>query len=267
MKILGLITLSLISFGSFAAPNWKADGIMKKNELSRKIIQLKAEGKIIIDGGSRKRQEKTFSWWRSLQKDGVHYNTLTKFHTPATVKDQAILFLEADGDKNEILMWLPTFKKTRMIESSQQKGSFMASDFSFSDITALQNEDYLYKEMGIEACPNLPQDKKLSCYKITATLKNIKSVDRLGYSKLLLWIRNDNFMSDRVHYFDQSGKLFKELNTTKIVNISKSTFFFQYLHMKNLTNGNFTILEFGQIDGSKKIPENLFFKQRLGKND
>jgi hypothetical protein len=67
MKILGFITLSLLSFGILAAPNWKATEIMKKNELSRKIIQLKAEGKIIIDGGSRKRQEKT-NYYSCLQR-------------------------------------------------------------------------------------------------------------------------------------------------------------------------------------------------------
>ena len=266
MKLFYLIAIGF-SFTSFAANKWTASDVMKKNEVARKIVQLKAEGKIIIDGGSRKRMEKTFTWWRSLQNDGIHYNTLTKFHTPATVKDQAILFLEAQGDKNEILMWLPTFKKTRMIESSQQKGSFMASDFSFSDITALQNEDYLYKEMGIDQCPNSLENKQLSCYKMTATLKNMNSADRLGYSKLLLWIRNDNFMSDRVHYFDESGKLYKELNTTKIIQLSKGIYFFQYLHMKNLLNGQFTILEFSDIDAKKKIPENLFYKQRLGKND
>jgi len=266
MKLFYLISLSL-TLTSYASTKWTASDVMKKNERARKIAQLKANGKIIIDGGSRKRMEKTFTWWRKIQKDGIHYNTLTKFHTPLTVKNQAILFLEAEGDKNEILMWLPTFKKSRMIESSQQKGSFMASDFSFSDITALQNEDYSYKELGIEKCPNDIQNKNLNCYKLTATLKNERSSDRLGYSKLLLWVRNDNFMSDRIHYFDESGKIYKELNTTKIISLSQETYFYQYLHMKNLTNGQFTILEFSEIDSKKKIPENLFFKQRLGKDD
>jgi hypothetical protein len=264
MKFLFII---LFATTLHASASFKAADVMKKNEAARRITQLKASGKIVIDGGQRKRQEKTFTWWRQLQKDGVHYNTLTKFHTPAAVKDQAILFLESEGDKNEILMWLPTFKKTRIIESSQQNGSFMASDFSFSDITALQNEDYNYKEEGIEACPNTKDQKDLKCFKITATLKNAKSADRLGYSKLLLWIRNDNHMSDRVHYFDKSGNLFKELDTTSISEISKGSYFFSHLHMKNLTNGQFTLLEFSNLDAKTKISENKFFKQRLGKDD
>ncbi len=260
--------LLLLSAAAIAAPpKYNATLIMKKNEAARKLTQLQASGKIVIDGGSRKRQEKTFTWWRQLQPDGVHYNTLTKFHTPVTVKDQAILFLEAEGDKTEILMWLPTFKKTRIVESSQQNGSFMASDFSFSDITALQNEDYNYANSGMVACPNTRSPKNLQCYKITATLKNPKSAERLGYSKLQLWIRNDNHMSDRVHYFNQAGKLFKELDTTQITQVGKGSYFFNHLHMKNLTNGQFTVLEFSNLDSKTVIPAAKFFKQRLGKDD
>jgi uncharacterized protein len=251
----------LLNISSLSSASFKADDIMKKNEEARKISSVKATGKIITDGGSRKRLEKTFTWWRQLQKDGVHFNTLTIFHTPANVKDQAILFLEAASEKNEILMWLPTFKKTRIIESSQQNSSFMGSDFSFSDITALQNEDYKYQAMGIENCPNMTQ---LKCYKIEAVLKNSQSSSRLGYSKLMLWMRQDNHMTDRVHYYDLSGKLFKELNTTKIQKVGNNLYFSEYLEMKNLTNQQFTTIEFSAVDAKTPIPDKTFFKQRLG---
>lgn len=248
---------------AFAAPEWKASEIMKKNEASRKVTSIQADGKIIIDGGSRKRMEKTFTWWRKLQKDNVHYNTLTKFHTPTTVKDQSILFLEFENDKNEILMYLPAYKKTRMVESSQQNSSFMASDFTYTDITTIQNEDYIHTELGIEKCPNTPS---VECYKINATLKNPESSERLGYTKLTMWIRNDNFMNDRTHYFNDAGVVYKELNSTDVVSFPKNTFFFKKLEMKNLTNGQFTTLDFSNIDTKKDIPESKFFKQRLGKD-
>jgi hypothetical protein len=249
---------------SLAQASFDADAIMKKNQAARQIPSITALGTIITDGGSRKRLEKTFTWWRQLQKDKVHFNTLTKFHTPANVKGQSILFLEAASEKNEILMWLPTFKKTRIIESSQQNSSFMGSDFSFSDITALQNEDYRYKAIGMEKCPN---ETKLNCNKIEAVLKNPASVTRLGYSKLILWMRPDNHMTDRVHYFDESGKLFKELNTTKIQAVSKELYFSEHLEMKNLTNGQFTIISFSKVDAKTPIPDKRFFKQRLGQDD
>lgn len=242
---------------------WSASEIMDKNEFARKVIELQANGKIIIDGGSRKRQEKTFTWWRKLQKDGIHYNTLTKFHTPSTVKNQSILFLEANGDKNEILMYLPAFKKTRMVESSQQNQSFMASDFSYNDITTLQNEDYNYEQTHLEKCPG---DTSIDCYKITGEIKNPRSIERLGYSKLLLWIRQDNFMANRIQYFNKKGKLFKELNTSKISSISKGTYFANYLEMKNLENGQFTILEFSDLNPKASIPDSKFFKSNLGKD-
>lgn len=259
-----LILLSSLFIGEGYAQKWTAKDVMAKNEKARQTLSLKAEGKIIIDGGTRKRQEKTFTWWRQIQKDQVHFNTLTLFHTPATVKGQAILFLEESGEKNEILMWLPTFKKTRIIESSQQNSSFMASDFTFSDITALQNEDYTFTESGLESCPNT---QKVKCYKITSKLKNPKSAERLGYHKLILWIRQDNSMTDRVHYLDQADKVFKQLDTTEPMPINPGKFFFTKLNMKNLTNGQFTILEFTGVDWKTAIPDSRFYKQRLGKDD
>jgi hypothetical protein len=246
-----------------AAPKWRASDVMDKNESARRVDQLQAKGKIVIDGGSRRRMEKTFTWWRKVQKDGTHFNTLTKFHTPVTVKDQSILFLEAANDKTEILMYLPTFKKTRIIESSQQNSSFMASDFTFSDITTIQKEDYSFTEAGIESCPN---EKKIKCYKIEAKLKNLESADRLGYTRLTIWMRADNFMNDRIQYYNQAGKLYKELNASQIVQIAKGKYFSKYLIMKNLTNGQFTILEFSEVEANKSIPESRFYKQKLGKD-
>ncbi len=259
-----LLLPSFIFIDESIAQKWTAKDVMAKNEKARQTLSLKAEGKIIIDGGTRKRQEKTFTWWRQIQKDQIHFNTLTIFHTPATVKNQAILFLESSGEKNEILMWLPTFKKTRIIESSQQNSSFMASDFTFSDITALQNEDYTFKEESLETCPNLAQVK---CYKINSALKNPQSAQRLGYHKLILWIRQDNSMTDRVHYLDQNNKIFKQLDTTQPVAINPGKFFFTKLEMKNLTNSQFTILEFANVDWKTAIPEARFYKQKLGKDD
>ncbi len=261
--MLSLFVLLILS-SSFAKESFDPDAIMKKNQAARQIPSITALGTIITDGGSRKRLEKTFTWWRQLQKDKTHFNTLTKFHTPANVKGQSILFLEAASEKNEILMWLPTFKKTRIIESSQQRSSFMGSDFSFSDITALQNEDYTYKATGLETCPN---ENKLKCYKIQASLKNSAAVARLGYSNLTLWMRPDNNMTDRVHYHDESGKLFKELNTTQIQSAGAGLYFSQYLEMKNLSNGQFTIISFSKVDTQTPVPDKRFFKQRLGQDD
>lgn len=264
MFIFLLLFPSLTLINECFAQKWTAKDVMAKNEKARQTLSLKAEGKIIIDGGTRKRQEKTFTWWRQIQKDQVHFNTLTLFHTPATVKGQAILFLEESGEKNEILMWLPTFKKTRIIESSQQNSSFMASDFTFSDITALQNEDYAFSEKSLESCPNVT---KIKCYQIDSSLKNPQSAQRLGYHKLILWIRQDNSMTDRVHYLDESGKVFKQLDTTGPVAINPGKFFFTKLEMKNLTNAQFTILEFTDIDWKTPIPDSRFYKQKLGKDD
>src|SRR3954462_6415674 len=110
------------AFGASAAMTPRE--VMVKNEEARKIADSVAKASLSSKLGDKERV-KEFTWWRKLLEDGTRFNTLTRFHSPAEVRGEGILFLEHASDQNEVLMYLPAFKKIRRVESQQQSSSFM----------------------------------------------------------------------------------------------------------------------------------------------
>jgi len=122
------------AFQFFATAAWAAPdarGIMAMNEEARRIRDVSSSATIATGGGGSSDKVKRFTWWRKLGADGVRFNTLTRFHAPAEVRDEGILFLEQPGGENEVLLYLPNFKKVRRVESQAQSGSFMGSEQSW----------------------------------------------------------------------------------------------------------------------------------------
>ena len=166
-----------------------ARDIMVKNEEARRIREITSSATITTGLGTETKV-KTFTWWRKLGGDSVHFKTLTRFHTPAEIRGEGILIEEREANANEVSLYLPTFKKTRRVEGQSQSSSFMGSVFSYSDIAQPHVDDYRHVFLRTEACPN---DARVQCHVITSTPANDNVRERTGYSKTVEWIRVDNW--------------------------------------------------------------------------
>lgn len=110
---------------------------MVKHEEARQVPAFVAKALLASVKADGAKKEKTFTLWRKLKADGVHYQTLTRFHLPAEVKGEAILFLENDKGENDILLYLPAYQKVRRIERSQQSASFMGQTLAIPTLRVL----------------------------------------------------------------------------------------------------------------------------------
>lgn len=239
--------------------------IMNKNEDARKLQTLEAKAVLSTSGGERKAATKEFTWWRKLDVDGVRFKTLTKFFAPAEIKDESILFLEKSKGENEIMIYFPNLKKVRRVEAQQQSSSFMNSDFSYSDLTAVHVDEYDFKALSDEKCPQIPSKK---CFVIEATPKTEDLKIKLGYTKTVSWITQDQFMVSQVEYYDLQGAKVKRLSAeeTILVDQEKKKFFSHKLTMENLNKKQQTVLKFSQVKVNQSISDAKFNKQNLGKD-
>lgn len=269
-----LVRLSLVAlivvfpFLSVAAAEPSAKEIMTKNDAAARHTDVKATAKLKTSGGTRKPSEKSFTWWRRLKDDGVRFETLTKFHAPAEVRDEAILLLE-DEEENEVLIYLPSFKKVRRVESQQQSGSFMASDFSYADITAAHVTDFNHKTEKTENCPNT---KTVKCWVIESIPARDSVRERMQYSKTKNWVRQDNYMVEKGEFYDLDGKIVKKLNVWDIKKMAGSKgddrYFAHHLKMERVAGsgaGQSTQIDFSQVKVNQGVDRSLFAKQNLGK--
>jgi hypothetical protein len=264
-----MIVIVLIAVPYFfvtANASLDARGIMEKNDEARKIKDAVSTGELKTFGGDKKDNAKTFTWWRKLQTDRVHYNTLTRFHTPATIRGQGILFQERTEGENEIQLYLPTFKKIRRVENQEQSGSFMGSIFSYSDMTVAQLEDYKYTLLKETECP---VDSKAQCYLVDQTPAKSSIKERFGYSRWTNWIRKDNFMVDQREYYDLDQKLVKRLiaKDTKIVDAKEKRWMSFFLRMDNLQTKRASELSFKNVKVNSGIADAIFSQQNLQRAD
>ena len=83
------------------------------------------------NGQMRERRIQTLS----QTKDGLT-SSLTVFLSPENVRNTRFLSIERQGGNTEQWIYLPALKRSRRIGSSEEGGSFMGSDFSYSDMAS-----------------------------------------------------------------------------------------------------------------------------------
>ncbi len=260
LPVLALFALTL-NGPALAQKAPSADEIMQKSESARRIPQLKAEG-LLATSGDGAPSDKTFLFSRKLTSDGTRFRTLTRFKTPATVRDQAILFLERDSDSSDIFMYLPNFKKTRRVESHAQSGSFMGTAFSYSDIANPHAEDYTHKLLKSEKCPGGANN----CFVVESTPRTAGVKERTGYSKSVQWIDSVSYLPVKGEFYDaKTQKLRKQMVSSDIqaVGAKKAHYLAHRSEITDLTNGRKSRLVFSKVNVDENLRDNLFTQAAL----
>jgi 23S rRNA (adenine2503-C2)-methyltransferase len=279
---LGLAALSApgLATEAKAASELSATEIMESNDRAQRHRTVRAKARLETAGGKRRSSVKEFTWSRKLAEDGFRFLTRTEFHKPADIRGEVILFLEKgekaegqgtsdEGTRNEILIYLPAFRKVRRVETEQQSGSFMGSDFSYSDLTGIHVQDFKHKKLKEESCPGT---KELRCWIIESEPAREEVRDRLGYASFRSWIRRSDFMAEQIEYRDLEGNPSKRLTLGDIRKVqgkkSGDRSFAHALEMRRLSGemkDAVTKIDFESVEVEIDLGDALFSPQKLGR--
>ena len=212
-----IAVFSVLCTGEFVFPKkahaLSAREIMEKvNERDDGDRSISEMEMILIDKKGRKRVRKIKTYGREIGKNS---QSLMFFITPADVKNTGFLTFDYDesGKDDDQWLYLPALRKTKRIAAGDKSGSFMGSDLNYSDMSSpdLDLYDYtLMKETKVK-------DKKV--WQIKAVPKNDDEADKSGYSKSVIFIRQDNFMMTRAVRWVYKKKRNKYFDARKIENI------------------------------------------------
>jgi len=148
---------------------------------------------------------------RSMEVVGRRHDGLleskVRFTSPSDVAGTAFLTREKKGGGTEQHIYLPGLKRTRRIVGREREGSFMGSDFTYSDLE--RKDDKGAKNV------RLPDEQigSEATYVIETTPG---SVEAAGYSKVRTWVRKTDFIPIRTRFFDPSGKVEKTLYVKRV---------------------------------------------------
>ena len=189
----------------------------------------------LVDSRGRSRSRTVQMW--SLDPEDGQQKLLLVFREPRDVDGTSLLTWEqADRDDDQWL-YLPSARKEKRIAAGAKRNRFMGTEFTFEDLRGENLERHDYELVGEESL-----DGAL-CFQVVATPRTEDDQKDSGYSKRLLWIRKDNYVTAGIDYFDRAGKNVKELRNREIVQLEGGIFRSDLSVMKNLASGAETRLK------------------------
>ena len=210
MKLLFFIGSLLFPLSLFALT---ADEIAKQvDERDEGDKSISTMEMTLIDkqGNNRVRRMKSYTMDKGEDTQSVIF-----FMSPADVRNTAFLTYDYSDSSKDDDQWLylPALKKTKRIASSDKSSSFMGSDFTYSDMTSREIDDYTYR-IAKEATV---RDHKV--WVMESIPKTQKTIDETGYTKSYMFVRQDNYVVVRaLHILKETGKK-KYLDVKKLEEI------------------------------------------------
>ena len=167
---------------------------------------------ILIDKKGKKRVRKLKTFGRKKDKDTL---SLMFFLSPADVKNTGFLTYDYNesGKDDDQWLYLPALRKTKRIAAGDKSGSFMGSDLNYSDMTTpdLDLYDYtLMKETEVRGN---------KVWQIKAVPKSKDEAKKSGYSKSVIFIRQDNYVMIRAVRWVYKKRRNKYLDVKKLEKI------------------------------------------------
>ena len=164
----------------------------------------------IKDGAGRSRERVVRS--RTLKFKGGTKQIMF-FESPADIRNTGMLSVDYDdGDKDDDQwLYLPSLHKSTRISSSDKSGSFMGSDFTYSDMTKKDPKNYEYKLVKPSA-----KAGGEDCWVIESRPKTAKEQRETGYVKSMVWISKAKLLPVQVKSWVREGKKLKFMKSSDI---------------------------------------------------
>lgn len=196
----------------------------------------------IVQGSSTKVRE-IRAWTRN--NPGKDDDRLMKFIAPADVRDVGFLVLSDDT----MYIYLPEFKRTRRIASSNKKDAFMSSDFSYDDLGT--------GDFAASYDPTLKED---GASVWVLELKQKAGADT-SYGRLAMTVDKEKGMPVKTEMYDDAGRLWKSAEQAFV---SVDGFWvMSRVRMTDHKKNSTTTLEFKNLKINKGVGDDLFTERNL----
>jgi len=263
--LLAALIISL-SAAPLAAQDLTAREIMVKVDNRDDGDNRIAEMQMVLtdkNGDTRIRKMKSFDKDLITDKGEEDRRRIMFFLEPADVKDTGFLTYDFDAYEKDDDQWLflPALKKTKRIASTDKSGSFMGSDFNYSDMTRKNLDAYdfkILKEADVRGAKT---------WVIEALPKTREEMAQTGYKKSVVFVRQDNFIVVRAVHWTDTGDKLKYLDVTGLEKIDGvwTVTAMSMTTKKNKLTEHKTDMTFANVRYGQSLDDNLFTLRRLEK--
>lgn len=179
--------------------------------------------------------------------------SLINFLYPNDIKDTKLLSYEVIGADDNQWLYLPALKRIKRISSRNKSGSFMASEFSYEDISSQNYKNYTYSG---EAKSVQIDDKSF------LMIERIPKDSNSGYKRQTIYIEPTTYLARYGEYFDKQDRLLKKIYFKKYRNID-GIYRVLKIQMDNVQNNKTSILMWTEDTIKQNLREKDFTKRVL----
>lgn len=179
--------------------------------------------------------------------------SIITFLYPLDIKGTKLLSDEKIGSDDKQWLYLPALKRTKRISSRNKSGSFMASEFSYEDISSQNYKNYTYKGVA-----KLTSKDEKEYYQITRIPKDKNS----GYSKQIVYVDTKSFLASFGEYYDKQNRLLKKVQFLEYQDINGIQRI-KKMNMINVQNGKSSMLIWDEDKIGQSVKKKEFSKRAL----
>lgn len=253
-------------FALFAPLLWAEEltgrEIMEKVDNRYTGDSSRSEAKLILmDRKGRERVRDLVMY--SLDQEEVE-KSIVFFRSPADVAGTSYMNYDyEDGRDDDSWLYLPALKQVRRVAAGDRSGSFMGSDFTYSDINGVTIDWYQYRVLDENA-----EVEGEPAWLIESTPKPEfaeKVSDETGYEKSHLWIRKDNFVQVQGKIWVTKGNRIKFFSATELEKIDDiwTPMRLQMVTTRNGEREHASVFDFAEVKYNAHTDENLFTTQAM----
>lgn len=170
------------------------------------------------------------------------------FLSPDDVKGTSFLVWEHKSKPNDVFLYLPALKKIRRIAGEQKRQSFMGSDFSYADMESRDVDDAEHRILS---------EEQLDGHAVWVIESVPKPESDSEYGKLVSRIRKEDFILQKVDFYDKQGNLYKVMDVLRVGPVGQEILPLHF-SMQNVKTGHKTEIVLENVQLGTEIPDDEF---------
>ena len=206
---LGLV---LFIFGNSVAEMTGRQIMEKQEELHTANTEVAEKIMILANMDGEAKEKRLLKRWSKEYEDGASKYLLV-FTDPADIRGTALLTWENIGAENDQWLYLPAQKRMRRIAQGSKKNYFMGTDFTYEDMDPEDLDSFEYKVLRSE------KEQGRDAWVVEAVPATREKARESGYSKRLMWIDKENFITLKIEFYDRREELAKTQVNAKFENV------------------------------------------------
>lgn len=231
--------------------------VMEKSRQATRVKDSQTNATFTLtnkDGNTRVRQTNGSTKLRTNGNDNLR---LVRFTAPADINGTATLLMENGAGEDDLWIYLPALGKVRRLSATNKRDAFVGTDFSFGDVIGHRPSDWRHRWLRDEAVDGAP------CHVIESLPATPATQEQSGYSKMVSWVRQDNFVAAKIEFSDPGGQPLKRITARDIRAVGQGHWQPMTSSAENLQTGHRTLIEFSDFKADMGVSDQLFTTRSL----